>query len=132
MVTINPAIKSSQIRRALAALKQAMLIHKILPTNCSKLPLAAHADDKRFKIAFLGIGLLHHLFGFDWKHIPLNADLTNIANGRFAEQFVAQEIIAAKSNLSRYALHYWSRQRAGAESEVDFVIELKKNLYRLR
>ena len=121
---IDPELKSLQIRRALTALEHALIFHKISATHCKKLPLSAHAEEKRFKITFLDIGLLHHLLGFDWKQISLDSDLTNIADGRFAEQFVAQEIVATKSNISRYALHYWSREQAGAESEVDFVIEL--------
>ena len=98
-------------------------MHKIRPTQATRLPLAAHAVDKGFKLAFLDIGLLHHLLGFDWTRIAPNADLTDIADGRFAEQFVAQEIIAAQPGGSAYSLHYWSRARAGSDAEVDFVIE---------
>jgi predicted AAA+ superfamily ATPase len=111
------------VRRALLALEQALIIHKIRPTHAPRLPLAAHAVDKGFKLAFLDIGLLHHLLGFDWTRIAPDADLTDIANGRFAEQFTAQEIIAAKSDGSHYPLHYWSRPRSGSDAEVDFIIE---------
>ncbi len=121
--SIDSQSKSVQVRRALLALSHALIIHKILPTTADKLPLAAHAMDKRFKLAFLDIGLLHRILGFDWSNIDQNADLTDIAQGRFAEQFVAQEIIAARSNLERYALHYWHRLQPGSEAEVDFITE---------
>ncbi len=121
--SIDTQSKSTQVRRALLALEQALIVHKIRPVHTTKLPLAAHALDKGFKVAFLDIGLLHHLLGFDWTLVNHEADLTDIADGRFAEQFVAQEIVAARSDLSHYPLHYWSRPRAGSEAEVDFVIE---------
>lgn len=120
---IDAGSKSTQIRRALTALQHALIIHKILPTNASKLPLAAHAADKRFKLAYLDIGLLHSLVGFDWSALAPDADLTDIATGRFAEQFVAQEIIAARSGSSHYSLHCWEREQPGSEAEVDFIVE---------
>ena len=120
---IESQAKSTQVRRALLALEQALIIHKIRPTHAPRLPLVAHAVDKGFKLAFLDIGLLHHLLGFDWTRIAPDADLTDIADGRFAEQFVAQEIITTRSGLTHYPLHYWNRAQAGSEAEVDFVIE---------
>lgn len=123
--SIDDRSKSTQVRRAFMALNQAMIIHKILPTHTRQLPLAAHANDKKFKVSFLDIGLLHHFLGFDWRSVPIDADLTDIASGRFAEQFVSQEIITERSGLSNYLLHYWDRARPGSEAEVDFVVEYK-------
>ncbi len=123
--SIDSQAKSAQVRRALLALQQALVIHKVLPTHTDRLPLQAHAIDKRFKLVFLDIGLLHRQLGFDWTSIDPDADLTEVAEGRFAEQFVAQEIIAARSGTENYALHYWSRPTSGSEAEVDFVVEHK-------
>ncbi len=116
-------LSSTQVRRALAAISMSLVAHKILPVSTPKLPLAAHSIDKRFKLMFLDIGLLHHILGFDWRNVDPNSDLTEIADGRLAEQFVAQELIASRSSLDQYKLHYWNRMRAGSEAEVDFVIE---------
>lgn len=90
---VAPNVNSIQARRALS---MAMVAHKILPVHTSQLPLAAHAVDKRFKLAFLDIGLLHNLLGFDWRRLPDKVDLTDVADGRLAEQFVAQELIASR------------------------------------
>ena len=120
---IAHGLSSAQVRRALAAVAMSLVAHKILPVSAPKLPLAAHSIDKRFKLMFLDIGLLHHVLGFDWRNLDPTADLTDIADGRLAEQFVAQELIASRSSLDQYKLHYWNRMRAGAEAEVDFVIE---------
>lgn len=121
--SIDSQAKSMQIRRALTALQQALIIHKIYPTHTDRLPLNAHSLDKRFKISFIDIGLLHHLLGFNWQIVDPQADLTDVADGRFAEQFVAQEILTARSSNSLYTLHYWERPAKGAEAEVDFVVE---------
>ena len=120
---ISKEHKSIQVRRAIVALEQALLIHKIKPSSANKLPIAAQAIDSKFKLAFLDIGLLHHLLGFDWSRIPLDSDLTDIAEGKFAEQFVAQELLASRSEHSRYLLHYWNRDVPGSEAEVDFLVE---------
>ncbi len=121
--TIDSQARSAQVRRALLALERAMLIHKIRPTSAVGLPLGANAVDKAFKLAFLDIGLLHNLLGFDWAHLSPDADLTDIADGRLAEQFVAQEIICARSTNDTYGLHTWHRSHPGSEAEVDFVVE---------
>ena len=123
--TIDPLSRSSQIRRALLTLQQGLILHRILPTHARELPLAAGAVDKRFKVSFLDIGLLHQILGFDWNLFEPGVDLTAVASGRFAEQFVAQEIITNRSMLNNYSLHYWARNRAGADAEVDFVIEYR-------
>lgn len=120
--TIDSHAKSAQVRRALLALEKALIVHKIRPTQAKTLPLATHAKDKNFKLAFLDVGLLHHLVGFDWTKLD-PTDLTDVADGRFAEQFVAQEILTARSDLDHYSLHHWSRDRPGSEAEVDFVVE---------
>ena len=120
--TIDSHAKSVQVRRALLALEKALIVHKIRPTQAKALPLAVHAKDKNFKLAFLDIGLLHHLVGFDWTKLD-PTDLTDVADGRFAEQFVAQEIITARSDVDHYRLHHWSRDQPGSEAEVDFVVE---------
>lgn len=120
---IDPQAKSSQVRRALTALQHALLVHKIQPTHTQKLPLAAHAVDKRFKLSFLDIGLLHYMMGFDWNLLSQDADLTDVGEGRFAEQFVAQELITARTGVDNYPLHYWDRPKSGSEAEVDFIVE---------
>jgi len=125
--SIDSQAKSTQVRRALLALERALILHRILPTHARRFPLAAHAIDKRFKMTFLDIGLLHHLLGFDWTRLAPDADLTDVADGRFAEQFVAQEIITARSGMNHYPLHYWSRSHAGSEAEVDFVVEYENS-----
>jgi predicted AAA+ superfamily ATPase len=126
--SIDSAAKAEKVRRALKALQHAMVIHHIYPSISNKLPLSAGRRENRFKMVFLDIGLLHHLIGFDWSRVPQDADLTKLADGRFAEQFVAQEIIASRSDFSRYNLHFWERPKKGAQAEVDFLIELNNQV----
>jgi predicted AAA+ superfamily ATPase len=126
--SIDSGAKSPQVRRALNALCHALVLHKIAPTTATVPPLPAHASDKKFKLAFLDVGLLHHILGFDWGRLSPDADLSDVAEGRFAEQFVAQELIATRSDFSRYNLHFWERAKAGSDAEVDFVIERENSV----
>ena len=65
--------------------------------------------------------------GFDWRELSLDAEVTNICDGVFAEQFVGQELLANRSLSSLYSLHYWQRTKHGSEAEVDYVIENNNN-----
>lgn len=123
--SVDLSLNSLQVRRAIELLEHALVITRVYPSHTNKLPLEASAQEKFFKLVFLDIGLLHLMLGFDWNSLEENFDLTDICNGKFAEQFVAQELIATRSEHSRYRPHYWDRPKTGSSAEVDFVIEHK-------
>lgn len=93
----------------------ARLLNKVENVNVSGLPLAK--SGKQFKTYFLDIGLLISLSNFDYKSAYINKSLLNTFEGRLAEQFVAQQIIASNTSL-----FYWARTEPGANAEVDFII----------
>lgn len=105
-------------RRAFDLLVQARVLHKIPSCDPSGLPLGASASTRRFKAAFLDIGLLQCLC-----QVPINlelqqGDLLAMYRGMLAEQFVAQEMIASGEG----ELFYWSREARSSTAEVDFVV----------
>ena len=123
--SVGKDFAARDVRRAIELLDQALVVSRVYPTHTRQLPLSAASSQKQFKMLFLDIGLLHSLMGFDWKVVPRDGDVTTIAEGRFAEQFVGQELIAARSQGGRYQLHYWNRPKLGSEAEVDYVIEFE-------
>lgn len=122
--SVGDEFSSGQIRRAIDLLDYALLVSRVYSTHTKELPLAVSAQHKYFKLLFVDIGLLHHILGFDWRTVSPSADLTDICEGRLAEQFVGQEIITARSGMGRYQLHYWDRPKRGSDAEVDYVIEV--------
>ena len=104
-------------RRAFDLLCKARVVHKIASCNPSGLPLAASANDKRFKAALLDIGLLQNLCQVPVDLELREDDLLSMYRGKLAEQFVAQELIANHAS----ELFYWAREAHNSSAEVDYL-----------
>jgi len=112
-------------RKAFDLLTKARITHKISACNPSGLPLGATANPQKFKAAFLDIGLMQRLC-----QVPIDTeirqnDLLAMYRGKLAEQFVAQEILAAGSD----ELFYWSRESRASNAEVDFLLVRNGRIY---
>jgi len=104
-------------RRAFDLLCKARVVHKIASCSPSGLPLAASANDKRFKAALLDIGLLQNLCQVPVDLELREDDLLSMYRGKLAEQFVAQELIANHAS----ELFYWAREAHNSSAEVDYL-----------
>ncbi len=110
----NPTIK-----KAFELLGTARLYSIVRNASPDGVPLGVTSSLKRFKTVFLDIGLLSNIYGF-YSDKPLSKQkLATLFNGKLAEQFVGQEILASQSG----ALFYWSRETRGSSAEVDYLIE---------
>jgi len=117
---------SSQVNKnALELLIKARLVHKIPSCNPPGLPLGATANQKKFKAAFLDIGLMQNLCGLPVERELRQEDLLSIYQGKLAEQFVAQELIAWHAP----DLHYWARESRGSNAEVDYLVSREGQVY---
>jgi uncharacterized protein len=106
----NPTIKQGH-----TVLCTARILNKVDNVGVSGLPITR--SGKQFKSYFLDIGLLLSLSKIDFKTAYLNKNLLATFEGRLAEQFVAQQLIATNTDL-----YYWARTESGANAEVDFVV----------
>jgi uncharacterized protein len=120
---VDPDVRIEKIKRSLELLQQARISSRVTCSRARALPLMAEEKHEFFKLLFLDIGLLQHALGFNWQLIDPAIDLSLVCEGRFAEQFVGQELLAERSGSLLYQLHYWDRTVAGAEAEVDYLIE---------
>jgi uncharacterized protein len=109
------------IKKAFESLTQARLLHKVKNVSVAGLPLTA--TGKQFKAIFLDIGLLVKYSGINTAKELENETLLGMFKGALAEQFVGQEIIAAKNELM-----YWARTEKNSAAEVDYVIEQDGNI----
>jgi len=83
------------------------------------------ANNRKFKASLIDIGLMQRL-----NHLPVDVeikheDLLAIYRGKLAEQFVAQELIAAQDG----GLYYWARNAPGSTAEVDYLFECRGQIY---
>lgn len=115
---LNDAHTGPTNRQAFELLIKAKIAHKIPSSNPSGIPLGASASQKKFKACMLDIGLLQRLSQIPVDSEIMKKDLLSIYNGKMAEQFVAQELLA----WSTLDLYYWSRDAKSSNAEVDFLI----------
>lgn len=105
-------------RKAFDLLCMARVAHKIPSARPEGLPLGASSNAKRFKAAFLDVGLMQRLCGLPADREMQHRDLLDIYRGRLAEQFVAQELLMTQ----RRELYYWSRETRSSQAEVDYLV----------
>ena len=82
-----------------------------------KMPLIAYQDFSAFKLFFNDVGLLGAKSSLDTKTIVLGNNIYTEFKGALTEQFVMQQLKAAKIDY----IGYWTNERS--TSEVDFVIQ---------
>ncbi len=76
------------------------------------------------KIQFLDTGLLNYAAGIQSTMIQVK-DLNSLYKGYIVNHLVNQELIAQETNV-RYKPHFWVRENANSNAEVDVVIKHKE------
>ncbi len=109
------------IHKAFDLLCMARVITKVRSSSPSGTPLSANASEKRFKAFIVDVGLMRALVGVSAGEVVRQSQLLGIYQGALGEQFVAQELIAAKKN----DVYFWRRQAKSSQAEVDFLISQK-------
>jgi predicted AAA+ superfamily ATPase len=127
---INPGIEAKFLKEALGLLCDERCLSKICHASGGGVPLLATANERKFKISFLDVGLMQNALGVQ-DAIILDDSIMQINAGSIAEQFVAQELLACADPYSDKKLHFWAREAPGSNAEVDFLIEIEgmPNLY---
>ena len=113
------------IHKAFDLLSMAQVLHRVPAVNAPALPLGGNANDKKFKMALIDVGLMQRL-----AHLPVDVeirheDLLAIYRGKLAEQFVAQELLVAQNR----ELYYWSREERSSTAEVDYLTQINGRIY---
>lgn len=119
---VDPHTDPRQIRMALEKLVFAGLIYPVHAVSASGLPLLLTKNEKKFKLYFLDIGLVHRAMRMDLEYL-FQEDLMLLNRGALSEQFVAQELLAYSDKYEPRELSFWAREKKGSSAEVDFVIQ---------
>lgn len=119
---ISPHEKAKDLHTALSLLSMAGIVHFIFHTSCNGIPLEAEQNEKVFKALFLDIGLVLSSLNLTLVDVESAADTMMINKGALAEQFIGQHLLFQNRFHDPPALHYWTRLKTGATSELDYVI----------
>ncbi len=125
---VNPDIESKFLKDALHLLCDARCLTKIRHSSGASLPLAAGVNEKKFKIAYLDVGMMQNALGIQ-PSIALNTPIMNINSGGIAEQFVAQELLAVTDPYVEPGLFFWARDARGSNAEVDYLVHFKGKIF---
>ena len=121
---VNPSIEAKFLKEALGLLCDARCLSKICHASGAGVPLLATANERKFKIAFLDVGLMQNALGAQ-DSIILDDAVMQINAGSIAEQVVAQELFACANPYTEKKLHFWAREARGSHAEIDFLIEIE-------
>lgn len=121
---IRKSARGREYEEAIQWLSDAGLIHKSHLVESPKLPLSAYADNTIFKIFLADVGLLGAQSNLSPQTVIDGDLLFTEFKGALTENYVAQELIAAK----RKEIYYWTSE---GTAEVDFLIEEAHAIYPL-
>jgi hypothetical protein len=113
-----PGYRSQVMKTALDKLEAAMLVTRAWPTSSLQLPLVIKPRSAP-KLLPLDTALALFTMGFDPTDLR-DAPIEQLLDGRIAEMFVGQELIASRE--SEQPLHFWVSESARASAEVDFLV----------
>lgn len=113
-----PGYRSQLMKSALGKLEAAMLITRAWPTSSREVPFVIKPRAAP-KLLPLDTALALFATGLDTFELR-DAPIEGLLDGRVAEMFVGQELIAAQE--PDQALHFWVRESTRAAAEVDFLL----------
>ncbi|MFZ5569571.1 MAG: ATP-binding protein [Thermodesulfobacteriota bacterium] len=120
---VNPDIESKFLKEAVELLVDARVLYRICHASGEGVPLASTMNERKFKIAFLDVGLMQNALGIQ-ADIVSEVSVMRINAGSLAEQVVAQELIAHADSYVDKKLHFWTREERGSSAEVDYLMEI--------
>lgn len=121
---IRKSARGRDYEEAIQWLSDAGLIHKSYLVEVPKFPLSAYADSNIFKLFLADVGLLGAQSNLAPQTIIHGNLLFTEFKGALTENYVAQELIAAK----RKEPYYWTSE---GMAEIDFLIEDQHEIYPL-
>ena len=110
--------RAAEFENAMQWLVDTGLVYKINKVETPNPPLKMHYKEDHFKLYMLDIGLLGAQAEINPADIlTAGTDIVSDMHGALAEQFVCQELKAARVS----PLFYWGRQ--GGTAEIDFITQ---------
>ena len=116
-------MKSRDVKSVLNLFAKARVLAQVFNTDANGIPLGAEEDQDVWKPLFLDVGLMNHANGLGELDVLSLSDSDLVNKGAIAEQFVGQHLLYRKGYSVAPTLHYWLREGASNNAEVDYVID---------
>lgn len=123
-VNVSRDETSRELSKALHMLELARVLTRVTHSASRGIPLDAEIKQHVFKLLVLDIGLLVYQCGLNLADIQDIDKLICVNNGALAEQFIGQHLLQRNELYRTPTIHYWSREKASSNAEVDYVIAL--------
>ena len=120
---VGEGVNNAQAKQALELLLMAGLALPVTHTSANGIPLGAEEDEKYRKILPCDTGLFLRMLGLDAAGLFLGNDFQTVNKGGAAEIFTGLELAKAMPSSLPPRLHYWRRENAKSNAEIDFVIQ---------
>ena len=117
--------RSREMKAAFRIVEKAMLIKLVYPCTSAQMPAKPNLTRKP-RLHVLDTGLINHSLKI-MGELVFNSDISKTHQGVIAEHIVGQELLASGFSLSN-DLYFWTREKADASAEVDFVLPYKNKL----
>ena len=117
--------KSREVSESFRLLNLAKIIRTVYPTTDLQPPLSDELKRKP-KIQFLDTGIMNYAAGIQDEMLAIK-DLNSLYKGYIVNHMANQELIAQQDNV-RYKLHFWLRENANANAEVDIAIRYMQHI----
>jgi hypothetical protein len=121
--TLSEGDNPQRTAASLKLLERAMICHIVRSASPAGIPLAGGVNEMHFKCILLDIGIARRLAGLDASDLLASRDLLSVHEGRAAEQFVGQNLLAETAKGSEGGrLYCWIRPEKSAKAEVDYLL----------
>jgi predicted AAA+ superfamily ATPase len=117
-----------QLKEGLELLKMSGLVIPVTHSSANGLPLGAEIDIKKQKMLLLDTGIFQRLQGLSLADLLISEDFSLVNKGSIAELFVGLEILKSGSCYEQKNLYYWHRESKNSNAEVDFVVQIGRNI----
>ena len=115
--------RTEVVKRAFDLLVTARVCHRIPAASAEGIPIHATVNQKKFKALFVDVGLVSASLGLQMTPNLKAGDVVLVNSGAIAEQAIGQLLRAVAPYYMDPTLHYWARDKKGAEAEVDYLIQ---------
>lgn len=113
-----------ELSKALHMLELARLLNLVSHSSARGIPLDAEIKRNVFKTLVLDVGLLIYQTGLNLADLQKIDKLVSVNDGALAEQFIGQHLLYRNELYRTPTLHYWTREKASSNAEVDYVISV--------
>jgi len=120
--------RSRELGVALEMLCMARVAHKVRHSAANGIPLRAEADERRFKVLFVDVGLMCRSSGLGILDLEAAEDPLLVNSGAVCEQFVGQHLVHSGEPHDEPEVFCWMREKSQSSAEVDYVISFGETI----